>query len=376
MTAAVAPGRMLPTLTGLRGFAALAVLFYHIRGGMTGFLPDRDISVLAQGYLAVDLFFVLSGFVLWWTYGGEFRDRGVRAAPHFIVRRFARIFPLHLAVLSAMVLFAAALIVSGRDPGEHYSFAELPAHYLLVQNWGFGDRLAWNDPAWSISTEWAAYLLLAVAGGWLRRLPRGAWSFPLLVIAMAAGLGWWFAATGRASIGDDIPATGLLRCLVEFGIGILLCLWWTAQRQQPRGTAIIYGTALGLIGVAVLLFGVAGSQPAAVPLFMTAVVIVALQASTAPRPLLSGRIAIWLGDISYAVYLSHFFLWILFKLFFVDDPARVDPAMILAFTLLTLTASHLLHIALEVPGRRIAQRVGDRLLAAPRTIFAAGRSES
>lgn len=376
MSAAVMPGRMLPTLTGLRGFAALMVLFYHIRGGMTGFLPAHAIAVLAQGYLAVDLFFVLSGFVLWWTYGSEFRDRGVRAAPHFIVRRFARIFPLHMAILSAMVLFAAALIVSGRDPGEHYSFAELPAHYLLVQNWGFGDRLAWNDPAWSISTEWAAYLLLAGAGGWLTRLPRGAWSFPLLAIAMAAGLGWWFAATGRASIGDDIPATGLLRCLVEFGIGILLCQWWTAQREKPRGATIIHATALGLAAVATLFFGVAGSQPAAVPLIMTCIVILALQASTAPRPLLSGRIAQWLGDISYAVYLSHFFLWILFKLFFVDDPAMVHPAKISAFILLTLAASHLLHIALEVPARRIAQRAGDRLLAAPRTLFAADRSET
>ncbi|MGQ2935469.1 acyltransferase family protein [Sphingopyxis sp.] len=376
MNSAVAPGRMLPTLTGLRGFAALAVLFYHIRGAMTGFLPDRVIAMLAQGYLAVDLFFVLSGFVLWWTYGAEFRDQGIRAAPRFIVRRFARIFPLHLAILSAMLLFALALLVSGRDPGAHYSFTALPAHYLLVQNWGFGNGLTWNDPAWSISTEWAAYLLLAIAGGWLTRLPRGAWSFPSLIIAMAAGLGWWFAATGRASIGDDIPATGLLRCLVEFGIGILLCQWWTAQREAPRGTAIIYGTALGLVGAAALLFGVAGSQPAAVPLIMTAVVILALQASTAPRPFLSGRIAQWLGDISYAVYLSHFFLWILFKLFFVDDPMLVHPIKILAFILLTLAASHLLHIALEVPGRRIAQRAGDRLLAAPRTIFAAGRSET
>lgn len=376
MSRAVAPGQMLPTLTGLRGFAALMVLFYHIRSGMTGFLADEAISVLAQGYLAVDLFFVLSGFVLWWTYGGEFRDRGVRAAPHFIVRRFARIFPLHIAILSAMALFAAALIVSGRDPGDHYSFAELPAHYLLVQNWGFGDRLAWNDPAWSISTEWAAYLLLAGIGGWLTRLPRGAWSFPLLVVAMAASLGWWFGSTGRASIGDDIPATGLLRCLVEFGIGILLCQWWTAQRERPHGTAIIHATALGLAGVAALLLVVAGSQPAAVPLIMTAVVILALQASTARQPLLSGRIAQWLGDISYAVYLSHFFLWTLFKLFFVDDPAMVDPVRILAFILLTLAASHLLHVVLEVPARRIAQRAGDRLLAAPHAIFTAGRSET
>ena len=109
---------------------------------------------------------------------------------------------------------------------------------------------------------------------------------------------------------------------------------------------------------------------------MTAVVIFALQASTAPRPLLAGRVAQWLGDISYAVYLSHFFLWILFKLFFVADPTQVDPVRIVAFILLTLAASHLLHIGLEVPGRRIAQRAGDRLLAAPRTIFAARRNQT
>jgi peptidoglycan/LPS O-acetylase OafA/YrhL len=367
---------MLPTLTGLRGIAALAVLFYHIRGAMTGFLPDQGIAVLAQGYLAVDLFFVLSGFVLWWNYGAQFGEQGIRAAPHFIVRRFARIFPLHLAILSAMALFAMALVLSGRDPGAQYRFDALPAHYFLVQNWGLGDRLAWNDPAWSISAEWAAYLVLALTGGWLARWRIGAWRFPLLALALAAGVGWWFAATGRNSIGDDIPATGLIRCLVEFGLGIFLCQWWTGQRGQPHGTTIIYATAFGLVGASTLLLIGARSQPAAVPLFMAAVVILALQASTAPRPLMSGRVAQWLGDISYAVYLSHFFLWILFKLFFVEDPALVHPAMILAFVLLTLAVSQVLHSGLEVPGRRIAQRAGDRLLSARRKVFAMGPGKS
>ncbi|MBK6411826.1 acyltransferase [Sphingopyxis sp.] len=375
MTAS-APVTMLPTLTGLRGIAALAVLFYHIRGAMTGFLPEQGIAVLAQGYLAVDLFFVLSGFVLWWNYGAQFGEQGIRAAPHFIVRRFARIFPLHLAILTAMALFAVALIISGRDPGAQYHFSALPAHYLLVQNWGFGDQLAWNDPAWSISTEWAAYLVLAVTGGWLARLRIDAWRFPLLALALAAGVGWWFAATGRTSIGDAIPTTGLIRCLVEFGLGIILCQWWIGQRERVHGSVIIYATAFGLVGASTLLLIGAHSQPAAVPLIMAAVVILALQASTAPRPMLSGRVAQWLGDISYAVYLSHFFLWILFKLFFVDDLALVHPAMILAFVLLTLAVSHIVHVGLEVPGRRIVQRAGDRLLATPQTAFAADPGKS
>lgn len=358
------PKILLPTLTGLRGIAALAVLFYHIRGGMGGFLPDHVIAWLAQGYLAVDLFFVLSGFVLWWNYGAQFRDQGARAAPRFIVRRFARIFPLHLAILSAMALFALALLASGRDPGDHYAFAQLPAHFLLIQNWGFGDQLRWNDPAWSISTEWAAYLLLAMAGGWLARRTVGPWSFPGLVLALSAGLGLWFAVTGRTGIGDDIPVTGLARCLIEFNLGILLCQWWSVQRNRKQGAAIIHATLAGLAAVAAILLVTGLSQPAAVPIAMVAVVGFALQVSQLSRPPLSGRFAQWLGDISYAVYLSHFFLWILFKLFFVADPLRVAPVAIIAFVALTLAVSHLLHIGLEVPARRIAQNAGDNLLRA------------
>lgn len=363
MTAAAHHPAKLSTLTGLRGIAALAVLFYHIRSAMTGFVPADGIALLAQGYLAVDLFFVLSGFVLWWNYGPAFAEQGLRAAPSFIVRRFARIFPLHLAILTAMVGFALALMISGRDPGDHYSFVQLPAHYLLLQNWGLIADLAWNDPAWSISTEWAAYLLLALTGGWAARLPSGRWSFPLFTVALAVALGAWFAATGRAGIGDDIPATGLLRCLVQFALGVALCQWWMRQRAKANGARIIGATAAGLALIALLILAADLPQPAAVPLAMVALVTLALQASVSARPALSGRVATWLGDISYAVYLSHFFLWILFKLFFVDDLSAVGPLSIAAFIAATLLISHLLHKGLEVPARRIAQRGGDRLLA-------------
>lgn len=367
---------MLPTLTGLRGIAALAVLFYHIRLATTGFLPDWLIASLAHGYLAVDLFFVLSGFVLWWNYGAQFGAEGHRAAPRFLVRRIARIFPLHVAILSAMVLFAVALAISGRDLSAQHGFAQLPAHYLLVQNWGFSDELTWNDPAWSISTEWAAYLLLAATGGLFARFPAGRIIFPAFIVLLSLALGGWFAATGRASIGDAIAATGLVRCLAEFSMGIALCRWWGTQRERADGARIIYATATGLALLSAAMLAVGLPQPAAIPLAMVAIVIFALQASLAARPALSGRVAQWLGDISYAVYLSHFFLWVLFKLFFVDDLAAVGPAAILAFIALTLAISHLLHVGLEIPARRIVQRGGDALLAAAALKYRARRSES
>ena len=165
-------------------------------------------------------------------------------------------------------------------------------------------------------------------------MPAGRWSFPLFALLLAAALGGWFAATGRAGIGDDIAATGLVRCLAEFFIWVALCQWWTAQRARADGSRVIYATAAIFALLAALILFAGLPQPAAIPLAMAAVVIAALQASLAPRPLLSGRVAQWLGDISYAVYLSHFFLWILFKLVLVDDPAMVAPIKIAAFVAL------------------------------------------
>lgn len=360
MTAIAVP-RQLPTLTGLRGIAALAVLFYHIRGSMSGFAPDWQIALFGQGYLAVDLFFILSGFVLWWTYGAAFRDQGRAAIAPFIIRRFARLFPLHLAVMLAMAAFALVLAVSGRPLGPQYPLAELPAHLLLVQNWGLTERLAWNDPAWSISAEWAAYLLLALVGGGTARTRTGTWRFPFYAVAIAGALGAYFALTGRTGIGEDIAATGLIRCLAEFSIGVLLCQWWGAmgeRRALVRATAAL----LAAIGAALIASGV--SQPAGVPLIMAATVIAALETSLARRPLLGGRFAQWLGQISYALYLSHFFLWILFKLLFVSDPTAVSLLVVAAFVAAALLVAYLLHRHVELPGRRWFQGAGDKWLAA------------
>lgn len=368
MTATSTP-RQLPTLTGLRGIAALAVLLYHIRGGTGGFAPDSAIALFAHGYLAVDLFFVLSGFVLWWTYGAVFREQGRAAIAPFIIRRFARIFPLHLAVMLAMLAFALLLAATGRALGPQYPLAELPAHLLLVQNWGVTDRLAWNDPAWSISAEWAAYLALALGGAAAARLDTGPWRFPILTLVIAGGLGAFFMLTGRAGIGEDIAATGLVRCLAEFGIGVMLCQWWSAMEQR-RMLVACTAALLAAMGAALIASGI--SQPAGVPLVMAALVIAALEASRARRPLLGGAVAQWFGQISYALYLSHFFLWILFKLLFIADPDRVSAPAVAAFIVVVLGVSHLLHHHIERPGRQWAQRAGDDLLAAVRARRARG----
>jgi peptidoglycan/LPS O-acetylase OafA/YrhL len=127
--------------------------------------------------------------------------------------------------------------------------------------------------------------------------------------------------------------------------------------------ALIIGTAAALGAVGAVLIGTGWSQPAGVPLVMAAIIIAALEASVAARPPLAGRTALWLGAISYALYLSHFFLWILFKIAFVGDPANVPPLAIAGYVALTLAVSHALHRWVELPGRRWFQRGGEMVMA-------------
>lgn len=349
----------LETLTGLRGIAALAVLFYHVRGGMTPYLPQPVMDLFRQGYLAVDLFFVLSGFVLWWAFGDAFRNqRGAIVGP-FLVKRIARIFPLHLAILLAMLAFALATQFAGHDLGTQFPLNQFAAHMLLVQNWGFTSDLSWNDPAWSISVEWGAYLLLALLGARAARLPDGPWVFPLATLTISAAIGIWFASAGRPLVGNDIAATGLLRCIAEFAIGVLMCQWWVARGDRSLHICMV-AAILGMIGAALIGLGI--SQPAGVPLIMAAIVIFGLEASLLRRPPLAGAVAQWLGRISYSLYLSHFFLFILFKLAFVDDVKAIAPLAMLCYFVAALGLAHVLHHLVELPGRRLFQRGGDALL--------------
>lgn len=354
MTAAAAPERIdLPALTGVRGLAAWFVVLYHLRTGAAA-LPPEIIAVAAKGYLAVDLFFLLSGFVLWLNAGEALGREGVAAAPRFLVRRVARLWPLHLAILAGAVAFALVLDAAGRPNRIDYPWGQLPLHLLLVQNWGFTDELAWNDPAWSISCEWAAYLLLplfALAVDW-RRLSTG----HLLAVAatLLVGLHLVFAQAGHATLGADIPRLGLPRALIEFTLGTLLCALW----QRARGDARIAPLAFTASAAFLLGWWVGVPETLAVPAAFAALLLAL--ALTAERGPLASRAAVYLGEISYATYLVHFLLYVAFKLFLVADPAAVPLPLLGGFLLLTLATSVLLHHGVEKPSQRALNRWFER----------------
>jgi peptidoglycan/LPS O-acetylase OafA/YrhL len=341
-------GQKIDALTGIRGIAAWLVVLYHIRTGMADSLPAPVMAILAKGYLAVDLFFVLSGFVLWLTWGQRFGTGGLSLTLEFMRKRLARVWPLHAAILGATVGFAAILAATGRPLPPHFRWDELPLHIILVQNWGFTVDLGWNDPSWSISTEFAAYLCFPVAAVALARVRLAPWAAVLVATGSILALDRIFAAAGGALLGHDIARLGLVRCLVEFACGMLTCVVW----QQSRGRALP-GLALGLFLTAIIGW-TAGwvREPLAIPIAFCALVLLIAESSGWRGNPLSSRAAVWLGEISYSTYLAHFLLWTVFKIAFVADPAAVSPILALVYLALTLTASAFLYRFVELPGRK------------------------
>ncbi|NBC37627.1 acyltransferase family protein [Novosphingobium sp. FSY-8] len=363
--------RQWAALTGIRGIAAWFVVLYHLRMTLVDTMPGWYIQMTARGYLAVDLFFILSGFVLWHTYGERMEGIDWAGVRQFWWRRIARIWPLHAVVLTGFVALALALAVTGRDTSS-YPFADLPLHYLLMQNWGFTRVLEWNDPAWSISCEMAAYLVfpaVALVAPW-RRLSVGG----LIAVgaALMAAIWLYFAIQGTRKLGFDIPQLGLMRCLLEFWTGNILRMLWGHWHERP-GAASAAWMAL----FALLVLSAALELPETLvwpPVFAALIMALALDDGPIAR-VLGGRVLHYLGEISYSTYLVHYLLFVVFKLAFVHHiGSNGAPAMglghLAGLVALIVLASVVLYHGVEKPAQGWMNALPKRWRAAGRPVVA------
>jgi len=150
-------------LTGIRGIAALWVLVLHFRGELTALLPSFSFfkPIYSIGHYGVDLFFILSGFIITYVYARDgvytFSLTGIKS---FLHKRFARVYPNYittLAIYAAMVFLASVLQLQIHG---QYGWGEFALHALLLNAFPFADSGAWNYPAWSVSAEFFGYLLI------------------------------------------------------------------------------------------------------------------------------------------------------------------------------------------------------------------------
>jgi peptidoglycan/LPS O-acetylase OafA/YrhL len=222
-------GHRFAVLDGWRGIAALCVALYHFP-----VYSHIEFSGFVRGaYLFVDFFFVLSGFVIAYVYA----DRLQRwdDVTQFVVRRFGRLWPLHVATLLFLVATELAKLYAANrgwlnfsrppfDPTGFNSWAAIPTNLVLIQALGLHGGLSWNGPAWSICTEFWTYLVFAALCWSGRR------SLTLGAAACVAG-GLLIVAFGGKGMNVSYDY-GFFRCIFGFFTGyFLFCLW---QRFSPQ----------------------------------------------------------------------------------------------------------------------------------------------
>ena len=292
------PAAEIRSLTSLRGLAALAVVLQHYSSGAQEWSGTVIPSLAPHGYMAVDFFFVLSGFIMAYTYSGAFQARGWRAYPDFVVRRIARVWPLQAAVVLALCAaeLGRRMAVGDPDPFGAYAASDVVANLLMLQGFGIGRNM--NGPSGTVSQELAAYLLfpvlLALVLGRGRALAAAAVGAATLVVA-AEALRHPPLSLASREVSDMVP-----RCFAEFALGLGIYRLYAGRPPGWFGTdACAFGLAAA--AAASLLLGL--DLPAAL-LFPGIILAFAHNRGQAAR-LVDARWAYGLGVMSYSLYLVH-----------------------------------------------------------------------
>ena len=225
-------GARVTSLDGLRGIAAISVMVFHFN---IFFLPQARLPFLGHAYLAVDLFFLLSGFVMAHVYGRLLASNWRAHWRRFALARFARIYPLFSITTLALVV----LVAMHRVPTNLVSLSgrSLALQLPLMQQWCSG--LSWNYPSWSISTEAEAYLYFVLAAGLLLtgKYPR---LMAVCCIAMLAAL----SLSDGGGINYFVGVRALLRTIAGFSFGVLLYRAHLRPNQFPRHWAGVLAVVL------------------------------------------------------------------------------------------------------------------------------------
>ena len=342
-----APNRAAPqldALTSLRGLAAWWVVLYHTRSVLEPHISADFMAFVKNGDLAVDMFFVLSGFVMYLNYSSRI-NRSFSSVQDFLYKRFARVYPLHFFILLCFLVYVIVFVVfTGEFPGKYtstYFFQSL----FLVQNWGVSDGLQWNVPAWSISTEFFAYLCFPALVLFLKFREWPTWFLGTALVVIALGLHLYFRVLGFNFTGG-IEQTGLFRCVAQFFMGMILCVIYMRDDRQN----IVKVCALLAAAAIFITMRVLEKQAPVIPLIWVTLIL-GFALWQRANPLVS-RPLVWLGDISYATYLCHYLGFIVFKHVFVKAGEVTPLWLVMGFYLCLLIASHLLFRYIEKPAQR------------------------
>lgn len=315
-------------ITALRGIAALLVCLHHYSSMFlpeTGKIASQYTDFILNGYMWVDFFFILSGFVLTHVYHQTFTStlHGMQYRK-FMLARFARIYPLHIFTL---------LVLVGVELVELVQYVLQHGVPHLISVWPYGEsqlvftgatdprefiknlflihsltpspiESSWNHPAWSIGTEWIAYFLIPV---WIfmlyKRLltSQGLPVLLIMILVFCLGSLCWIGTQTTYDL-DVSGFWGLFRCICEGIIGI--CLYVIYIRWRPSGfiTGNISLSLLFLAMFSMMHWNI--TDTIILPVIASIILLINSHRGIYHKILTTSGL-VYLGVISYSVYMIH-----------------------------------------------------------------------
>jgi len=330
-------------LTGLRGIAAALVAWGHFH--LLFPAPTRIT-------LFVDLFFMLSGFVIMLAYSD--RLHSTRDGLRFLFLRLGRIYPLHLFTLAFAVLAIGYVNAMNGNPLFHWRDTQqgLIHNLFLVQAWPPIGAYSWNMPSWSISAEWAAYLLFPIMLIVSRYIKL--W---LIVPVLIGWVGFYLLRDG-SSFGAG-HTFGVHRCLLGFGLGM-----WLAMLRPPRW---LYHDAFAI--VAIIAMAAVWFLPLTDWWVVAPMALLVLNLSGGKglvSEILSSKPVYGLGLISYSIYMSHYpihKLWQQYHAKVFPNGMTNDQMFVAAcvMIILVIAVSYAMWALVEDPARKMSKRLSNRI---------------
>jgi peptidoglycan/LPS O-acetylase OafA/YrhL len=365
--------KQIGALTSLRGIAALIVVVHHFAYytlPQTGKFLSSYSHFFKNGYLCVDFFFILSGFIMAYVYANDFYGQVDKSDYWKYLRaRFARIYPLHLFTLLVLVglELIKMIVLGGNAFTDKFNLTALAANIFLLQAFDlscpplFWCGTYWNEPAWSISVEFAIYILFPfILHSILRLKPRGD-----LVVYICTLLALFLLIKfTRGNLDSIIGLPSIARCSLESTLGIITYKVYQRINYQNMviPTAI---TAIALIWILGVMHSWTDKYRGIhdwliLPACSLFILAVSNQSHRASAKILNSKILIYLGTISYSVYMVHWCLLELLKTFWLS---RLTPTFggglsivecsisLMIFILATISTASITYRFIEVPMR-------------------------
>lgn len=330
------------SLTSIRGIAAIWVAIYHF------IIPfNREVACISchlppldKAYLSVDLFFILSGFIMSYVYMEQYEKCKLSGNTRnfytrFIQSRIARIYPLHLVTLLFFTFWfmVLSLLVDNYEISERNNIETFIYNLLLIHAWGVWDDVSWNYPSWSISAEFFAYLSFPLILSLIGLFSNNRLMTLAIVCILLIEIGSWFDF-------DIGQGAAIYRCITEFTLGIIGYFIYINNKKLIK-TLEHNIFQLFLVTSIIILSFTSIRDSIIIALFLPLILSLSKDSGFLSK-ILNIKPLYYLGLISYSIYLTHALVMMVYRdlriyYFKISGSLGIEVELFLLFILISTT---------------------------------------